>query len=146
MFRGHYKATVDDRGRIKLPAQFLGVLREKSAEELYVTSLDGSYVRLYPLHTWVRIEEKLMSIPSMTPARNKLLDRVTFFGQVARLDKMGRIVIPQGLRASACLDSSVLILGFLDYMELWNHDEFAEKIEKEGFSDEDKRLLSELGI
>lgn len=146
MFRGHYTATVDERGRVKLPSAFLGIMREQFGDELFVTSLHGDCLRVYPLPAWLKIEERLARVPSMSPARGKLMDRVTFYGQMARLDKVGRLLIPQRLRSNANLDGEVVVLGYLDYLEIWNPEDFSTKLEREGFSDDDKKLLSELGI
>ncbi len=146
MFRGHYTAKVDERGRVKLPAAFLATVRERFDEELFVTSLDGRHLRVYPLKTWLQIEERLLRVPSMSAARGKLLDRVNFFGQAARLDKVGRFLIPQRLRGGANLDGEVVVLGLLDYLEVWNPSDFAAKLAREELTEEDKRLLSELGI
>lgn len=146
MFRGHHTATVDERGRVRIPTAFLATLRDRYGDDLFVTSLDGRHLRVYPQKTWIEVEEKLLQIPSMTPARVKLMDRFTFYGQIAKLDKAGRVLIPQRLRSSAKLDGEVVILGFLDYLEIWNPDDFKAKLEREQFTDEDKLLLAELGI
>lgn len=95
---------------------------------------------------WLKIEEKLLSIPSMTPSRAKLLDRLTYFGQEARLDKVGRIVVPQRLRDSAGLNGDVVVLGYLEYLEIWDPTSFADKLDREALTDDDNRLLSELGL
>jgi MraZ protein len=137
---------VDERGRVRLPSAFLAIMREQYGEELFVTSLDGRHLRVYPLKSWLKLEERLMTVPSMTPARGKLMDRVTFFGQLAKLDKVGRVLIPQRLRQSANLDGEVVVLGFLDYLEVWNPQDFMEKLERDQLTEDDKRVLSELGI
>lgn len=146
MFRGNHSAKIDQRGRIRLPSAFLVPLREKFGDELFLTSLSGSFLRLYPMPVWLKIEEKLLSIPSMTPSRAKLLDRLTYFGQESRLDKVGRIVVPQRLRESAGLNGEVVVLGYLDYLEIWDPKSFAEKLDREALTDDDNRLLSELGL
>jgi MraZ protein len=146
MFRGNYAATVDERSRIRLPSAFLTPLRETFGDELFLTSLFGDCMRIYPLKAWLLYEKKLMRIPSMNPSRAKLLGRLTFFGQEARLDKVGRVLIPQRLRAGARLEGEVAVLGHLDYLEVWNPELYLEKLEADPLTEDDRRLLSELGI
>ena len=75
------------------------------------------------------------------------LDRVNFFGQVATLDKQGRIVIPQLLRESAAMAGEVSVLGLQNQLAVWNLKRLQERLfKKEPFTDEDGRLLAEYGI
>ena len=125
---------------------FLGALRERYGEDLFLTSLDGRHLRVYPLEVWLALEERLLRIPSMNPARGKLMDRFNFHGQATRLDKAGRVLIPQRLRSSANLDGEVVVMGHLDYLEIWNPADFKAKLDRDRFTEEDMRVLSELGI
>jgi len=70
-------------------------------QELFVTSVTGEFVRLYPMAVWLEIERRLAAVPSTHPSKLRFLDRVNFFGQVGALDRQGRILIPQLLRESA---------------------------------------------
>ena len=101
MFRGNAPARIDDKGRLKVPNAFRSLLESKYGRELFLTSLTGEYVRLYPMPVWVEIEEKLGQMPSTHPARLRFLDRVNFYGQVAELDSQGRVLIPARLRETA---------------------------------------------
>ena len=73
MFRGNYTAKIDDKGRLKIPNAFRVLLEEQHGSELYVTSLTGESVRLYPMPIWLALEEKLSRIASEHPARRQLL-------------------------------------------------------------------------
>lgn len=146
MFRGNYTASLDDRGRVRLPSAFLAPMRENYGEQVFLTSLQGDCMRVYPFEIWLGVEEKLMQIPSMNVSRGKLLGRLTFFGQEARLDKVGRVVVPQRLRDGAALEGEVAVLGHLNYIEVWNPERYLAKLDAEPLTDEDRRLLAELGI
>jgi MraZ protein len=146
MFRGNSAATVDERGRVRLPSAFLEPLRREYGEELFLTSLSGESLRVYPMPVWERIEAKLLAIPSLNPARSRLLDRLTFYGGAARLDKAGRILVPQRLRTGARMEGEVAVLGYLEYLEIWNPDLFAAKLQREALTPHDEELLSQLGI
>ena len=69
MLRGNYAAKIDDKGRLKIPNAFRGLVEGKHGKELFVTSLTGEYVRIYPTPVWLALEEKLAAVPSTHPAR-----------------------------------------------------------------------------
>ena len=58
-FRGSYELKLDDRGRIKIPSKYLSVLEEQYGKELYITSINGDRVFLYPLEVWEAIEQSI---------------------------------------------------------------------------------------
>ena len=137
---------MDDKGRLKVPNVFRSLLETKYGRELFVTSLTGEYVRVYPMPVWLEKEEKLGQMPSTHPARLRFLDRVNFFGQVAELDSQGRVLIPARLRDTATMSGDVDVLGLYNYLDVWNHDRFLTKLQREAYTDEDARALSEFGI
>src|SRR5262245_6282513 len=95
---------------------------------------------------WTDIEKKLAQIPSTHPARLKFLDRVNFYGQVSEIDTQGRVVIPPRLRESATMVGEVDVFGQYNYLEVWNHERFVAKLQREPFTEADARALSELGL
>ena len=146
MLRGNHPATIDDKGRLKVPNGFRAAIESQWGQELFVTSVTGEYVRLYPMAVWVEIERRLAAMPSTHPSRLRFLDRVNYFGQVATLDRQGRIVIPPLLRESASMVGEVSVLGLQNHLEVWNLKRLQERFKKEPFTEEDGRLLAEHGI
>jgi MraZ protein len=146
VFRGNAPARIDDKGRLKVPNAFRSLLESKYGRELFLTSLSGEYVRIYPMPVWLEIEQKLGAMPSTHPARLRFLDRVSYFGSAGELDAQGRVIIPVRLRDSATMDGEVDVLGQVNYLEVWNHDRFTSKLQREPYTDDDARALSEYGI
>lgn len=146
MLRGNYPARIDEKGRLKIPEAFKKVLEEKYGDEFCVTSLDGQYVRIYPMDEWVQIEEKLASGGSFNKARRKFLDRMNYYGQVVTWDKQGRVLIPAVLRETAEMKGDVAVLGNLTYLAVWNNERFLAEIRNNPITSEDERILDELGI
>ena len=146
MFRGNAPAKIDDKGRLKVPNAFRSVLESKYGRELFLTSLTGESVRVYPLPVWLDIEQKLGAMPSTHPSRLRFFDRISYFGQLAELDVQGRVLIPARLRDAATIAGDVDVLGLLSYLDVWNHDRFLNKLQREPYTDEDARALSEFGI
>jgi MraZ protein len=146
VFRGHEVTRIDDKGRLKVPNVFRSTLESKYGREVFLTSLDGQYVRLYPMPVWTELEEKLGKMPSTHPSRLRYLDRVNFYGQVADLDAQGRVLISVRLRETATMSGDVDVLGQLSYLDIWNHERFLTKLQREPYTDDDARALSEYGI
>ena len=146
MLRGHEQARVDDKGRLKVPNVFRSGLEGKYGRELFLTSLTGDYVRLYPMPIWVDIEEKLGKMPSTHPSRLRFLDRVNFFGQAVELDTQGRVLIPARLRETAATAGDVDVLGQYNYLDVWNHDRLQTRLMRDPYTDDDAKALSEFGI
>jgi len=146
MLRGNYPATVDVKGRLKIPTAFKLFLDENYGPDFYVTSLDGQSVRAYPFSVWREIEDKLAALPSMNKAKKKFLDRANYWGQPARMDAQGRILIPSLLRESAATRGEVAVIGYLNYLDVWSMERFREHMEKEPLTDDDLSTLSGLGI
>ena len=146
MFRGHEQARIDDKGRLKVPNVFRSLLESKFGRELFLTSLTGEFVRLYPMPVWVEIEEKLGRMPSTHPSRLRFLDRVNFFGQAVELDTQGRVLIPARLRETAAIAGDVDVLGQYNYLDTWNHDRLQARLQRDPYTDDDAKALSEFGI
>ena len=146
MLRGSYSAKIDDKGRLKIPNAFKALVEDQHGAGLYVTSLSGESVRIYPMPAWLAVEQRLSKMPSTHPARVKFLDRVNYFGQVGEFDVQGRVLIPPRLRDAASMTGDVDVLGQVDFLEVWNHDRFLSKLQREPFTDDDARSLAEFGI
>ena len=146
MLRGNAPATIDDKGRLKIPAVFRTEIEVTWGSDFYVTSLTGDSVLVYPLPVWHEIEQKLANLPSLNPTKKKFLDRTNFYGQVTAADKSGRILIPPLLRESAQMTGEVAVLGYLDRLEVWNQKLFFDRMMVESFTAEDQETLSKLGI
>jgi MraZ protein len=146
VLRGNAPAKIDDKGRLKVPNGFRALVQQSYGREVFVTSLSGESVRIYPMPVWQAIEAKLAGMPSSHPSRARFLDRVNYFGQVTELDGQGRVLIHQRLRESASMTGDVDVFGQYDYLEVWNHERFVSKLQREPFTDDDAKALSEFGI
>ena len=145
MFRGNHPARVDEKGRLKVPAEFKRVIDEKYAQKFYITSLDGVVAQVYPFEEWERIEQKLASLSTFNPTKKKFLNRTNYYGQVVEMDGQGRLLVPQILREAAQIRGEVAVLGNLTYLEVRNLEALDKEV-KEPFTDDDTKTLDELGI
>jgi MraZ protein len=146
MFRGNHPTRVDEKGRLKIPAEFKRVIDEKYGQQFYITSLDGKVAQVYPFEEWERIEQKLAALSSFNPTKKKFLDRTNYYGQQVEMDGQGRLLLPQLLRESGQIKGEVAVLGNLTYLVVRNLELFKREIEEEKFTPEDEKTLDELGI
>jgi MraZ protein len=146
VLRGNHAARIDDKGRLKIPNAFRVLVENQHGAELFVTSLTGESVSLYPMPIWLALEEKLSRVPSTHPSRIKYLDRVNYYGQAAQIDAQGRVLIHQRLRDSAGMTGEVDVFGQYDFLEVWNHERFTAKLLRDPYTDADARALAEFGI
>lgn len=146
MLRGNYTARMDDKGRLKVPTVFRRYIEERHGTEVYVTSLTGECVRVYPLPEWELIEQRLALLPSMDPARRRFLDRANYFGQQATMDNQGRVLIHPLLRRSASVMGDVAVLGYLNYLEVWELERFQQRLLTDPYTEEDEASVARLGI
>jgi len=146
MLRGNYTARMDEKGRIKVPSAYRHYITEHYGADFYVTSLVGDCARMYPWQEWLEIEEKLKTRGTMDVAVRKFLDRTNYFGQTAEMDSQGRILVHPLLRQSAELTGEVAVLGYLQYIEVWNLERFKARLESQPYTDEDAASLARLGI
>jgi MraZ protein len=146
VLRGNAPAKIDDRGRLKVPTAFRDEIEREHGRAVFVTSITGESVRIYPMPVWVDIERRLARMPSTHPARGKFLERVSFYGQVAELDPQGRVLIQSRLRERAQMIGEVDVLGKQDYLDVWNHERFVAKLAQEAFTSEDAEALADFGI
>jgi len=146
MFRGNHPTRVDEKGRLKVPAEFKRVIDEKYSTQFYITSLDGKVAQLYPFEEWERIEQKLAALSTFNPTKKKFLDRVNYWGQMVELDGQGRLLMPQLLRDSAVIKGEVAVTGNLTHLVVRNLEQYRKEIEEQAFTSEDEKTLDDLGI
>lgn len=146
VLRGNLSAKIDEKGRLKIPTLFRTAIEDRYGTQLFITSLTGDLVRIYPMPVWVEIERKLAHVPSTLPAREKFFDRVNYFGQPGEFDKQGRVSIHTRLREAAAMVGDVDVFGQYDHLDVWNHERFAKRLDANPFTDDDARALSEHGI
>src|ERR1700730_8607572 len=133
MFRGNHPTRVDEKGRLKVPAEFKRVIDEKYNTQFYITSLDGKVAQLYPFEEWERIEQKLAGLSTFNPTKKKFLSRVNYYGQMVEMDGQGRLLIRQRLREAAHIKGEVALTGNLTHLIVRNMEAYRKQVEEEQF-------------
>jgi len=147
MFRGNHPSRVDQKGRLKLPAEFKDWVDKVYGPAFFITSTDGRRAQIYPLKEWEEIEALLKKMSPMDPVRRKYQDVTNFYGQMAGMDAQGRVLIPQKLRELAKVTGDVEVLGSQTLLEVVNSEVFNSLMTQATgaveLTDEDLKAFSE---
>ena len=146
MLRGNFPTKLDTQGRIKIPTAHRKLILEQYGPELYVTSLTGENLLIYPMSEWEAIETKLLEPPKMLPEKVKFLRHTNYYGQLSTMDSQGRVLIQTHLREAAEIDGEVAVMGYLTYLQVWNLKRFQKLLKSAPYTDKDATALAELGI
>ncbi len=146
MFRGTHTTRLDEKGRLKVPADFKRQIDENYGAQFYITSRTGTVAEVYPMQEWEEIERKLAAAPDSHPVKKKFLKYTNFYGQVVEMDGQGRLLLPSALRDSANLKGEVAVMGSLKHLLVRNAEELRKEIAAEPFTEDDDASLSSLGI
>lgn len=116
MFLGEYEHSIDDKGRVAVPARF----REEVAEGIILTRGFDRCLQVFPRATWEVLRQRVSSL-SVGNEDVRNLRRLLFSGAAdLELDRQGRILIPQNLREYASLAEQVVVVGNDTYFEIWS--------------------------
>ena len=96
MFRGNHQTRVDEKFRLKLPAEFKRRVDEIYGPLFYITSVDGKRAQLYPMKEWEAIEAKIVQLEPTDPEREDFLNVTSYYGQTVEMDSQGRLLLPPG--------------------------------------------------
>ncbi|MGO4372039.1 division/cell wall cluster transcriptional repressor MraZ [Paenibacillus sp. 2TAB19] len=116
MFMGEFQHSIDEKGRIIIPAKF----RDSLGSTFIATRGLDNCLFVYPMSEWAVLEEKLKSLPLMK-ADARAFTRFFFSGATeCELDKQGRVNLPSHLRDYAKLDKECMVLGVSGRVEIWS--------------------------
>jgi MraZ protein len=124
MFRGNHQTRVDDKFRLKLPAEFKRRVDEVYGPQFYITSTNGRRAQLYPLKEWEAIEAEIVKLPITDLDRIRFEDVTSYYGGSAEMDTQGRLLLPSVIRGTAKLTGDVNVLGKLTNLDVANLEMF----------------------
>jgi len=125
-FKGSYDYSVDNKGRINIPARLRKYISPEANDTFIVTRGYEQCLYVYPLDEWNKVEENIRQLSSTNPKHRffmrTLLERAT----ESQLDGQFRITIPKELLQFAGIDNEVFIIGVLEHIEIWNPLTYAD--------------------
>lgn len=118
MFMGEFQHSIDDKGRITIPAKF----RDSLGTSFVVTRGLDHCLFVYPQEEWSALETKLKGLPLMK-SDARAFTRFFFSGATeCEWDKQGRVNLPANLREYAKLEKDCVVLGVSNRVEIWNRE------------------------
>jgi len=145
MFRGRSRHTLDDKGRLAIPARFKDSLKLKEESCLVVTNYINC-LWAFDKDDWRVIEDKVANLPLMDNAVNTYRRYFISGAQECSL-KQGRITLPPDLRETASLDKEIVLVGQLKLFEIWDRDLWETEFQQAmGNFHEASQSLSDFGI
>ncbi len=125
MFRGVSELSLDDKGRIAIPARHRELLQIESQGQC-ITTIDTEEccLLIYPLQAWEQIEKQIESLPSFDKAARRVQRLLIGHATESQIDSHGRLLVPPPLRSYARLQKEVVLIGQGRKFELWDANEW----------------------
>jgi division/cell wall cluster transcriptional repressor MraZ len=152
MFRGLQTGRVDDKYRLKFPAFVQKKLSDTyGSGDVFITSLDGKEIKIYPLSEWERVERTLAEKSSDGNSedgkrKNKFLFLANHYGAEQSLDNQGRILIPVPLREGSGVGCEIKMVWQANHLLALNEENYAQKMTQHGLSEDERSYAANLGF
>ncbi len=148
MFRGSSFHTIDEKGRLVVPARFRDLIRAGGGDGIMVTQLDGC-LKAYTLDEWSRVEHRILNMPIKNESMRRF--RRVFIGDAASCpcDKQGRVLIPPALRQYVEIERDIALVGVLDHFEIWarhHWDQQHTALEEDMKQEDVRNEIAKLGL
>ncbi len=143
MFIGEYQHTIDEKGRLAVPAKF----RNELAKGAVVTRGLDNCLFLYPQKDWEELAQKLAKLP-ISQANTRAFARMMLAGAMdCEIDKQGRIILPDYLRKYGTIKKKVVVAGLYNRLEIWDTEAWEKyKASAEKRSGDIAEALGDLGV
>jgi MraZ protein len=148
LFRGHYRHTIDTKGRLSISSRFRDVLASGWGDKLVIVP-NGKGLDVHPLQWWEELEGKVDALPQLDPDARLFRYKYLSQGQDVELDPQGRIQVSSDYRTRAGLVKDVVILGMQKMFEIWDAERWAHFESDSGGSttlDDVRARLAEKGV
>jgi MraZ protein len=148
-FCGNPRAKLDERGRLKMPAEFKTFIERKYGKdfnEFYITSREGLDAEIFPLPEWQQHLAKVFKMPPSHPARKSLLARYSLYGGRADMDPQGRLLLPEELRNAGMVNEDVSVTGEGNLLRMAILSRLRESVQGKPMPPQEMDALAESGL
>lgn len=119
-FKGQAEYSVDEKGRVAIPAKMRAVLKPEAKGTFTATRGFEQCIFLYPLDRWEEMEKQMMGLNMYQREARNFVRQILRWAEEVTLDKQGRVVLPRVLMEFAGITDRALIIGALDHIEIWD--------------------------
>src|SRR5687768_4926315 len=116
-YLGSFRHTIDEKGRLSLPAQFR---RDNPEQPLVLVNVFPNALTLYPPEPWREVEDRLREMMRRQPAARSFYLKVVANAVEVVPDKQGRILVPRPMQEAVGITGPTLVVGAIDRIELWD--------------------------
>lgn len=131
MFMGEYSHSIDEKGRLIMPAKY----RDELGKEFVMVKNADNCISAYPMEAWRGIEAQVKETPLNTKEGRRFVRAFFSSASLCELDKQGRVLIPQPLREHASLTKDVALIGNVNHVEIWSKDQWDAYLSEGDFND-----------
>lgn len=130
-FKGQAAFSVDNKGRVAIPAKMRGALSPSAKNTFTMTRGFERCVFLYPLDAWEKMEGEIAGLNMYSRQSRDFVRTILMWADEVALDAQGRIPLSRPLMDFAGITERALIIGALDHIEIWDPDVFASYLEQQ---------------
>jgi MraZ protein len=120
------QARVDDKGRLKLPAEFLEYLKKLGVDKVFITTVDLELGRIYPISVWKANENLFAGAGDLAEVAEDVAYIAKYYGGDSEIDAQGRVLLPAELRRKLGVESQPVWLdcynGRINFVSKSVHD------------------------
>jgi MraZ protein len=148
-FTGSPKAKLDDRGRLKMPAEFKSFIEKKykpGFNAFYITSREGKDAEIYPMPEWLKYQHKILRMDKGEPARKKLLASDALYGERVDMDPQGRLLMPEELRKEGMINLDVKVSGEGTLLRVRSLASLRESVRSNPYNAQDDEAMTKYDV
>ena len=120
-FLGQYDVTVDDKGRVRIPAKY----KSQLGEEFIISRGSNACLAIYPMEKWDKLTEQVEALPEFDEQTAEFKRSIYTNATWGDFDSAGRVLIPIRYREYAGLKKELVISGVGDHFEIWDAENWA---------------------
>ncbi|MGD0546908.1 MAG: division/cell wall cluster transcriptional repressor MraZ [Terracidiphilus sp.] len=148
-FSGNPKAKLDDRGRLKMPAEFKSFIEKKygsACNVFYITSREGKDAEIYPELEWKRHMAKVFQMPVSHPVRIKLQESYALYSDRVEMDPQGRLLFPEELRNEGFVNLEVKVTGDNTRLKVKSLTGLRQSVKSNPYTAQDAEVMNEFDV
>ncbi len=146
MFQGHVNTSLDDKGRLIIPAKFRKHILPEANNTMNITRGRDKCIWLFPSNEWSRVLHALQSTNPYSDEDVELRRQMLFYPDDLTIDSQHRILIPQGALTATGIKKEVLLLGQIERIEIWDPENFESymKSRPDSYENVMQRVMSKI--
>ena len=121
-FLGQYDITIDDKGRVRIPAKY----KNQLGEDFVIACGENACLTIYPLETWEKFKQQISQLSDLDEKSLEFKRRLYSNATFGEFDSAGRVLIPLRFRKYANLTKAVVASGVDDHFELWKAETWSQ--------------------